>query len=120
MQGGLLTVQPETTVYEAMCLLVDHHLTGLPVVDEGMQLAGVITETDLLRRAITLRSAETVVEPFMTRAVVSVDRKTSLEEVCQHLMENDFHHLPVLEGNRLVGVITRSDVLKRRMPIFRV
>lgn len=120
MQGGLLTVQTETTVYEAMCLLADHHLTGLPVVDEGMQLAGIVTETDLLRHAVTGHSAETVVEPFMTRAVVSVDRGASIEEVCQHLIENVFHHLPVLDGNRLVGVITRSDVLRRRMPLFRL
>ena len=120
MQGGLLTVHPDTTVYEAMCLLADHHLTGLPVVDEGMQLAGIITETDLLRHAVTGHSAETVVEPFMTRAVVSVDRRASIEEVCQHLIENVFHHLPVMEDNRLFGVITRSDVLRRRMPLSRL
>ncbi len=119
MKIGLLTLGPETPLYEAMDLIARHHVTGLPVVDGGMNLLGIITEKDVLRHATSLEAAQAPVESFMTRKVVSFDRKTSLYRICACLIEHDFHRVPILDGTRLVGIISRSDILRHRAAVFK-
>ena len=55
----------------------------------------------------------------MTRNVIGFDRKASLHRICACLIENDFHRVPVVDGTRLVGIISRSDILKHRAAVFK-
>lgn len=119
MKIGLLTLRPEAPLSEAMDLIARHHVTGLPVVDGGMNLLGIITEKDVLRHATTPEAIETPVESLMTRSVVSFGRKTSLYRICACLIEHDFHRVPILDGTRLVGIISRSDILRHRAAVFK-
>lgn len=119
MKFGLITLGPEAPLYEAMDLIGRHHVTGLPVVDGGMNLLGIITEKDVLRCATSPEATETPVERFMTRSVVSFNRKTSLYRICACLIEYDFHRVPILDGTRLVGIISRSDILRHRAAVFK-
>ena len=119
MKCGLLTVYPDTPLYDAMDLIARHHITGLPVVDRGMNLLGIITEKDVLDCVDKPEAVGAAVEAFMTRDVVAFDRKTSLQRICACLTENDFHRVPILEGTRLVGIISRSDILKNRAAVFK-
>ena len=119
MKYGLLTVGPDTPLYDAMDMIARHHITGLPVVDEGLNLLGIITEKDVLNCIDKPEAIGASVEAFMTRNVVTFDRKTSLHHICECLIENDFHRVPIMDGTRLVGLISRSDILKHRAVVFK-
>jgi CBS domain-containing protein len=119
MKFGLLTVGPDAPLYDAMDMIVRHHITGLPVVDHGMNLLGVITEKDLLDCINNPDAIGRTVADFMTRDVVTFDRKASLHEICSCLIKNSFHRVPILDGTRLVGIIARSDILKHRAAVFK-
>lgn len=120
MKYGLLTVGVETPLYDAMDIIARHHVTGLPVVDEGMNLLGIITEKDVLDCVNNPEAIGASVGLFMTRDVVTFDRKTRLHDICECLIENGFHRVPILDGTRLVGIISRSDILKHRAAVFKV
>jgi len=119
MKHGLLTVYPDTPLYDAMDMIARHHVTGLPVVDRGMNLLGIITEKDVLDCVDKPEALGAAVEAFMTPEVVAFDRKTSLQRICACLIENNFHRVPILDGTRLVGIISRSDILKNRAAVFK-
>ena len=120
MKCGLVTARPDTLLYDAMDMITRHHVTGLPVVDEGFHLLGVITEKDLLDCVQRPEAVGASVGAFMTKDVVAFDRKTNLRSICECLIANDFHRVPILDGRRLVGIISRSDILKHRAAIFKL
>ena len=119
MRHGLLTVTVDAPLYEAMHLIARHHITGLPVVDGTMHLQGIITEKDVLGYCLRPFPAKTTVAAFMTTNVVAFDRKSSLELICECLIEKDFHRVPIVDQGRLVGIISRSDILGHRVAMFK-
>ena len=119
MRCGLLTVGPDASLYEAMDLIARHHVTGLPVVDGGMNLLGIFTEKDALEAVDHPGVIGATVETFMTREVVAFHRKASLDRICACLIDNGFHRVPILEGTRLVGIISRSDILRHRATVLK-
>ncbi len=123
MKCGLLTAQPETPIYQAMELLATRHLTGLPVVDEAMHLLGVVTEKDILGCLDDPTAVDAQVEHFMTSDVCSFDQEASLFDICECLIENNFRRVPILNGQKLVGVISRADImvyiLKNKSAVFK-
>ncbi|HSW00693.1 MAG TPA: CBS domain-containing protein [Sedimentisphaerales bacterium] len=119
MKPGLLTVFPDAPISEAMDLIVRRRITGLPVVDEQMILLGIITEKDLLNYCLRLFPPDATVSVFMTTNVVAFDRDADLDLICECLIEKDFHRVPILDQGRLVGIISRSDILRSRVAAFR-
>jgi CBS domain-containing protein len=123
MTTDVVTVGPRTTLREATRLLVGHRFTALPVVDGDGELVGVLTESDLapLRRH-DARSPKLVAEMAAT-VPTRVDDVATLDPVTVHpwtdaadavdLMRSSRHRsLPVIDGRRLAGIVTRSDVLR--------
>jgi CBS domain-containing protein len=107
------SISPEATVYEALQLMADKNVGAL-VVLEGGKLAGIISERDYARKVILHQksSMQIPVSEIMTRTVFFVSPDASIEE-CMALMTNQrVRHLPVLEDDRLVGVISIGDVVK--------
>lgn len=118
MKSQVVTVERGTPVMEAIQILVKHNFTGLPVVDTDNQVIGVISEKDILSLAIRARelsySAEQKdmrVEDFMTKDTVTIEATESLTALCSCLMKNKFRRLPVVLNNKLVGIVTRRDVI---------
>jgi CBS domain-containing protein len=111
MQCGLLTVKRQTALYEAADILAARHITGLPVVDDSMNLDGIITEKDILRMLFDQAVTGRIVEDLMTQDVVSFMPSDGLLSVCRCLIQNDFHRVPVLDGRRLVGIISSADII---------
>ena len=122
MKWGLLTVTRHTPIYEAMEILATMNVTGLPVVDDYMNLAGVITEKDMLRllRDPDAKSGNT--EDFMTEEVISFNHDDSLFDICDCLINNPFRRVPILNQGKVVGIVSRADVivyiLKNKSVIF--
>ena len=105
-------VTPDATVLEALQLMADHNI-GAVVVLEGGNLAGIMSERDYARKVILKGKAsrDTPVREVMTQRVISVHPDT-LIEVCMELMtDKHIRHLPVCDGDKLVGLISIGDVV---------
>lgn len=120
MKTGLITVSPDAPLHEAMERIARHHVTGIPIVDDGMNLLGIITERDILDSVPDGAALDVPVEVFMTKRVVTFGRRASLYDICACLIDHDFHRVPILDGTRLVGIVSRSDILKHRAAVFKL
>ncbi len=105
MTRKVVTVRTSTPVQEAMELLVNYSFTGLPVLDDRGELAGIVSESDFIGKR-----GERVAD-IMTRQVVSVDPAMDLEKVADLLLRRGIRRVPVLESGKLVGLISRRDML---------
>jgi CBS domain-containing protein len=119
MQCGLLTVNTHTPLPEAMDLIVKNHVTGLPVVDREMNLLGMITEKDILLHLCNPNATEKITQDIMTTDLVTFNPKDSINRICGCLIEYSFHRVPIVQHRRLLGVISRSDILKYRCSFFK-
>jgi CBS domain-containing protein len=119
MTHGLLTIRPDAPLYDAMNLIARHRITGLPVVDDRQNLLGIITEKDLIDCAARPEAVNALVEAYMVRDVITFSPETKVRRICACLIENDFHRVPIVDGTRLVGIISRSDILKHRAATFK-
>jgi CBS domain-containing protein len=134
MRYRVVTIAPEATVAEAAQAMLSHAISGLPVVDKAGALIGIVTEGDLLRRAETgterhrPRWLEFLVGPgklageyvhthgrkvaeVMTTKLVTITKDTPLEEVVGLMEKHRIKRLPVVEGKRLVGIVSRANLL---------
>ena len=122
MKCGLITVQRQTPIYEAIEILASKHITGLPVVDDCMNLVGIISEKDMLKLLYDPSVKPGKTEDFMTEQVVSFNHDDSLFDVCDCLINHNFRRVPILNQGKVVGIISRADVmvyvLKNKSAIF--
>jgi acetoin utilization protein AcuB len=107
MTPNPITATRQATVAQAMALIKEHQLHYLPVLDESDTLVGILSEKDLLRA-----QADDRVEQVMTKDVVTVTEYTALEEAARMMVEHRVRSLPVLRDDRLVGIITESDLFQ--------
>ncbi len=114
---SVVTVQPNRSLAEAAQLLVERHIGALIVADPGEALIGIISERDIVRAVVRHGGAalENPVSRHMTARVVTCAPKAALEEVMETMTEGRFRHVPVLDGGRLVGIVSIGDVVKHRI-----
>ena len=107
---------PETPILEAVDFLLNHRVTGAPVVDSGDKLVGIITETDLLKLVTEgiqgEPPTEATVAEFMTTEVITVPPTVDIYYIAGMFLANKLRRLPVVEDGRIVGAITRYDLLR--------
>jgi CBS domain-containing protein len=108
----VVSVPPETTVLAAQQLMAGENLGFLPVVDNGI-LAGVVTEGDFARQIVLreLPPASTTVQAIMTIGVHTVSPATKIPECIQLMHDKNIHHLPVLDGKNIIGVLSVRDLM---------
>jgi len=111
--NAVYTVSPETSVYDALEKLEDNNLGSLVVVESG-KLVGIFTERDYARKVILKgrSSKDTRVSDIMTERPIFVSPDSSIEECMQLMSSGSFRHLPVLDNDQLVGVISIGDLVK--------
>jgi CBS domain-containing protein len=110
----LWTVSPNATVFQALELLSAKDVGALPVV-EGQRLVGIFSERDYARK-VALKgraSRDMMVADLMVRAVVCVASTDSINDCMTLMTEQRIRHLPVMDGERLVGIVTIGDVVKQ-------
>ncbi len=112
MTTDVITVGTKTPVYDAVEMLLESGVTGLPVVADDMTLVGVITEKDLLTLLSEATDESATVEEFMTRDVVSFETDADLIEICECLIQSNFRRIPIVSQGKLVGVVSRKDIIK--------
>jgi len=111
MSKSVLTVDKDMTPNELIKTLVRERVTGLPVVDDEMCLLGVVTEKDILKMLYNKEKSKTV-QKLMTRDIVTFDQDDDLINIFKCLVNNSFRRVPVMSKGRLVGIISRRDIIK--------
>ncbi|MBI2384293.1 MAG: CBS domain-containing protein [Gammaproteobacteria bacterium] len=115
MAEAPLTFTPEMDVMEAIELMVENRFSGAPVLDKLGNIVGILSEKDCLKVALNASYHGTwggKVGEFMSPNVVTVDADTSILDVARRFLETPYKRFPVLSDNRLVGQISRGDVLR--------
>jgi len=112
-KGTVWTASPQQTVLDALHLLAEHDVGVLPIVDHHGSLVGIFSERDYARRVILLgrTSKDTLLSEVMTDRVQTVGPEDSVEDCMQIVVEKGFRHLPVVEKETLIGVISATDLL---------
>ena len=112
MTTEVVAVSKDADIYRAIRMMVENNVTGLPVIDKDRMLVGVVTEKDVLKLLYDVEDRPGKVEDFMTRAVVAFDQETDIATVADGLAASHFRRVPILNHGRLVGIISRKDVIK--------
>ncbi len=112
MATEVITVTEDATMKHVIRLLVTRGITGLPVVSDDMELLGVVTEKDVLKALYNRDVQVNSVADLMTGDIVSFDENDDLIKVFKGLVENNFRRVPILSQGKLVGVISRTDIIK--------
>ena len=113
MTETVISVGRDTSVEEALELLLKHKISGVPVVEKDMTLVGIVTEKDLLRLLFEPQGIKRkTVEDFMTRPAVSFEVDETIEEICQCLNEVRFRRVPVTKKGKVVGIVSRPDIIR--------
>lgn len=105
-------VTDDTSLNAIASILVHARIGGLPVVDARERLVGFISETDLMGVLLRSPDATGTAADVMSTPPISVDEFATTDDVMTIFRERDIHHLPVVRGGKLVGIITPLDVLK--------
>lgn len=112
MTPYVITIGPEASIHEAISLLLAKQISGLPVVDDRGVLVGILTEYALLAMAYDKDVTCQTVGQHMTREVISVDAAAKVNHVADQFIVHRVRRLPVIKEGRLVGLISRIDVLR--------
>ena len=113
MTRQVICIRKDTPIFEAIKLMVQNNITGVPVVEDDMTLVGMLTEQDVLRLLHTYEDEkDRTVNDFMTEPVVHFEEDEPLLDVCHCLRDNSMRRVPVTSNGKVVGVISRSDILK--------
>lgn len=115
MTSELVKLTPQMEVMAAINQLVKHRISGAPVVDGTGNLVGMLSEMDCMQVGLIAAEDTCVAGPvsqFMKSNVVSVSPDDSLTQIAQLFLSKPFRRYPVMENGKLVGQISRSDVLR--------
>ncbi len=110
MSTELVTIQPSATVAEAATVMGGHHV-GSALVCEGGTLAGIFTERDILKAlSQDFDAPGHPVSHWMTQDPATVESVTSVEDALSLMLEGGFRHLPVMDGGKLLGMVSMRDL----------
>ena len=111
MTTDVISVKKHTEIYEAVRTMVENNITGLPVVNDDMSLAGVISEKDVLSLLYNIQDKPGKVEDLMSKDPVCFNAEDSLIDIAECFIENNFRRVPIIAEGKLVGVVSRKDII---------
>jgi len=138
MVQDVITVHRDTTIKDIAKVLIDHGISGVPVLDDAGTLVGIVSEGDLLRKETNPRLPDYVnilgaviyyngvdryredfkkllasdAASIMTEKVVSISEETEINKIAQLMIEHSIKRVPVVKDGKVVGIISRADIMK--------
>ena len=115
MARHLVTLRPDDEVLHAVQIMVKHDISGAPVLDKDGKLVGVLTEKDCMRVILNATYHSEyggLVSEYMSSDVETMNAEDSIVEVAERFLNKRYHRYPVMDNNRLVGQISRGDVIR--------
>jgi len=142
MTAEVITISPDADITEAVKILLDKGVNGLPVVDESGHLVGILCQSDLVRmqKSLPIPSLFTLLDGFvplssstlleaevkriaaskvsdaMSTKVVTIGPDMTIDEIAALMVDKKFHTLPVADNGKLLGIVGKKDVLKTLIP----
>lgn len=142
MTAEVITISPDADITEAVKILLDKGVNGLPVVDESGHLVGILCQSDLVRmqKSLPIPSLFTLLDGFvplsssalleaevkriaaskvsdaMSTKVVTIAPDMTIDEIAALMVDKKFHTLPVADDGKLLGIVGKKDVLKTLIP----
>jgi len=112
MTKNVIIINPDTTIKDAAKIMSEQRVGSLVVI-ENEKLVGIITELDIIWKVVAseLDPKTTLVRDIMTKKVVTISADQTLEDATDIMVENKIKKLPVIEGNKIVGIITATDII---------
>jgi CBS domain-containing protein len=133
MSDGVMSVLADATVFEAAKLLVNAHVSAMPVVNDDGVMIGIVSEADLIERGASAGQTDSLLRQFvddvasagtyvranarqvtdvMTKPVICVEEDTPLGEVARLMLDTGIKHVPVRRGQSVVGMVSRIDLVR--------
>jgi len=123
MTRNPVTVKDDTSLYDALKIMRENKVRRLPVLDKGGKLVGIVSEKDLLYASpspatslsvweINYLTSKITVRELMTKKVITVCEECPIEEAARTMVDNKIGGVPVMRGDRLIGIITETDLFK--------
>lgn len=117
MASDEVTLSPELTIDEAINVILENRLTGAPVLDENRKIVGMLTEKDCLRLIVdaaynNLPHHDKTVADYMSKVVKTVTPEHDILDVANEFLTTHYRKFPVVHNGRLVGQVSRRDILK--------
>ena len=112
----ILSLNEDNTIYDAINLLAKNNIGALPVVKNEKTLCGIISERDIIRELandIKKNLKKSLVSTIMTSKVITCNKNTKSDELMDIMTVNKIRHIPIIEGENLIGIISIGDVVKR-------
>jgi CBS domain-containing protein len=112
MTTDLITIREDASVKDVIKILVRNRISGLPVVSDDMDIVGLVTEKDVLSMLYNRDAKIKSVADLMTSDVTCFDENDDLISIFRGLVENNFRRVPILSQGKLVGIISRTDIIR--------
>ena len=105
MTRDIITVSPRTKVKDLAMILIKNQISGAPVADKNGNILGIVSEADIVAKKGKDAKA------IMSKKVVSVRQDTSVEEIAQLMMTHAIKRVPVMDGGKIIGIVSRADIV---------
>jgi len=105
MTRDIITVNPSTKVKNLAMILIKNQISGAPVVNKNGKILGIVSEADIIAK----RGKDA--QAIMSKKIISVRQDASLEEIAQLMMTHAIKRLPVMDGGKIIGIISRADIV---------
>lgn len=105
MTRDIITVSPSTKVKNLAMILIKNQISGAPVVNKNGKILGIVSEADIIAK----RGKDA--QAIMSKKIISVRQDASLEEIAQLMMTHAIKRLPVMDGGKIIGIVSRADIV---------
>jgi len=117
MTREVVTTSPGVTLTEAIKVLIEKKISGMPVVNNSGEMIGIISEKDILNFAFDGNLQNTKVEEVMTKNVISFPPDADINSIILAIASHHFRRVPIVEAGKVVGIISRRDIIRVALQI---
>jgi CBS domain-containing protein len=117
----VISISEDKTIYNAIKLLTKNNIGALPVLNNNMELCGIISERDIIKeiaKNISVNFKKSFVNSIMTSLVITINRNINSEDIMDIMSKNKIRHIPIVEDKLLIGIVSIGDVVKRLLEKF--
>ena len=112
MTKAVISAAPDMSLPEVIKLLLRHHISGMPVVNDKSKLVGVITEQDVLNSTFSGHAPQTKVKEVMSKDLISFGPDADIIKIAESFISKRIRRVPIVEDGKVIGIVSRRDVLR--------
>jgi len=112
MVKDVITIDPDFSLEDAIKVLIDKKISGMPVVDKNNGIVGIISEKDILNFVFSGNLGNTKVKEAMSKNITSFNPEDGIDKIALAIGEKQFRRVPIIENGKVVGIVSRRDIIK--------